>query len=265
MCRRSKGGNMKLNHLVLAGIMTIVAAPTFAAKNIETKIVGGVEASHGEFPYIVSLQSGSHFCGGSLIAKNWVLTAGHCVRGINVRNIVVGLHERSNTANAEILTPARIIPHPEYNTRTLENDFALIQLSEDSRFTPVALVDSEINLDGSEVMATTAGWGTMREGSGSLPNALQKVDVPLVGAEACAERYGKKLYPETMLCAGYPQGGKDACQGDSGGPLIVKDNANNHYLAGVVSWGQGCARAKYYGIYSKVSSAISWINKTVNQ
>ena len=243
----------------------ITAAPTFAAKSIETKIVGGVEASHGEFPYIVSLQSGSHFCGGSLIAKNWVLTAGHCVRGINVRNLVIGLHDRSNTVNAEILTPARIIPHPGYNTRTLENDFALIQLSADSRYTPVQIVTSEIEIPatGEQIMSTTAGWGTLREGSGSLPTNLQKVDVPLVNSVVCAEKYGNKLYPGTMLCAGYPEGGKDACQGDSGGPLIVKDADNNHFLAGVVSWGQGCARAKYYGIYSKVSSAAKWIAETI--
>lgn len=255
---------MKLNHLVLAAFMTISAAPAFAANDIETKIVGGVEASIGEFPYIVSLQAGSHFCGGSLIAKNWVLTAGHCVRGISVKTLVVGLHDRRQTVNAELITPARIIPHPNYNPRTLENDFALIQLSENSRYEPIQLVGGEIDIprDGRQITATTAGWGTLREGGGASLT-LQKVDVPLVDSVTCAEKYRSRLYPETMLCAGLPEGGKDACQGDSGGPLIVK-NGNTHILAGVVSWGDGCARAKYYGIYSKVSSALNWIARTIN-
>ena len=89
---------------------------------------------------------------------------------------------------------------------------------------------------------------------------LQKVNVPLVSKAACNDKaaYGGDI-TDTMLCAGYKSGGKDSCQGDSGGPLVVTDANGETVLAGVVSWGEGCARANKYGIYSKVSSAISWI------
>lgn len=251
---------MKMNHLVIAGLM-MMSAPVFAKSGpVEGKIVGGVEASIGEFPYIVSLQSSSHFCGGSLIKKNWVLTAAHCVRGGTVKKVVIGLHDRSNAVNAESIAPKRIIAHPGYNTRTMENDFALIELSQDSSYTPVALNPSEITLpeDGSQIMTTVAGWGTTREGSYSLPTLLQKVSVPLVSTEACNKSYKNEI-KDSMICAGYESGGKDSCQGDSGGPLVAQDQNNQTYLVGVVSWGQGCARANYYGVYAKVSSAYNWI------
>ncbi|UXR66234.1 serine protease [Bdellovibrio bacteriovorus] len=251
---------MKMNHLVIAGLM-MMSAPVFAKSGpVEGKIVGGVEASIGEFPYIVSLQSSSHFCGGSLIKKNWVLTAAHCVRGGTVKKVVIGLHDRTNAVNAESIAPKRIIAHPGYNTRTMENDFALIELSQDSSYTPVALNPSEITLpeDGSQIMTTVAGWGTTREGSYSLPTLLQKVSVPLVSTEACNKSYKNEI-KDSMICAGYESGGKDSCQGDSGGPLVAQDENNQTYLVGVVSWGQGCARANYYGVYAKVSSAYSWI------
>ena len=257
---------IKLSFAWIASL-TFAAVTSMASANFDgQKIVGGVEATPGEFPFIVSLQEGSfgHFCGGSLIAKNWVLTAAHCVRGGTIDRVVIGLHDKSDTSHAETFTALRAFTHPLYDDATQDYDYALVQLSGNSKYKPVAVNGSEIAIDDMHpISAITAGWGTTSEGSYALPDKLQKVSVNLVSQQTCNVGYTGKI-TERMICAGYAEGGKDSCQGDSGGPLLVAGLNGQAVLAGVVSWGYGCARPKLYGVYSKVNVAFDWIKQNIS-
>lgn len=223
------------------------------------KIVGGVEADKGEFPFIVSLRSSwyGHYCAGSLIAKNWVLTAAHCVDGITPDSVMIGLYDQNDVSGAEGIKPIKIIKHPKWDSANLNYDYALIQLAENSSYPLISLNKDEIE---GKVMMTTAGWGTTSEG-GSLSKILLKVDVPFVNQTKCSQAYPNQI-TENMICAGFDEGGKDSCQGDSGGPLVI-GRGSNMVLAGVLSWGEGCARPGKPGVYSNVSKALNWIGETV--
>ncbi len=251
--------NVELNRLKKADVAAVqTAAPAVLQQTGVEKIVGGVEAIKGEFPFIVSLQGsyGGHFCGGSLIKKDWVLTAAHCVPG-GIKTVYVGLFDQSQLAGAEKFAVDKVIQHPDYNKKPQDFDYALVLLKGASKAAPVALNTAEIagNTD-----LITAGWGYTEE-NGTIPNVLRKVTVPSVTADACSAAYPGSI-TDQMICAGLAGGGKDSCQGDSGGPLII-DNAGKKTLAGVVSWGEGCARPDKYGVYSKVSAGLAWIKSVV--
>lgn len=240
--------------------LATVSIATAQASDFNAKIVGGEEAVRGEYPFIVSLQSRSgHFCGGALIRKDWVMTAHHCVEGGAPNTIVIGMHDRRNTAGTESFRPAQVISHPKANTDTMTYDFALIRLDGESKYEPIQLQREEIT---AAVDFITAGWGATRQGGG-LAQLLQKVTVPYVTDEMCmaSGAYPGKI-DASMICAGFEGGGKDSCQGDSGGPLLMGTGADRR-LVGVVSWGEGCARPKKYGVYGKIAAAMEWVDTIV--
>jgi trypsin len=248
----------------LFSLLFMISSSMAFSKPIQGLIVGGEEAQRGEFPFIVSLQSGSHFCGGSLISDEWVLTAAHCVGGSGFK-VVVGLHDLKVSEGSQTFRTTRVIPHPQYNRSTMDYDYALIKLNGKATFKPVSINETEISVPNSDstIDSVTAGWGYVKEGSWRLSDLLQKVTVPLVSTEECNNSYNGEI-TERMLCAGLKEGGKDSCQGDSGGPLLVHDYVRDQpVLAGVVSWGIGCARPEKYGVYSKVNAVTEWIQNTI--
>ncbi|KAL6703508.1 hypothetical protein ACN47E_009606 [Coniothyrium glycines] len=231
------------------------AAPMPQEDTNSVQIVGGVAASAGEFPFIVSLQSGgSHFCGGSLINGNTVVTAAHCTVGQSVSSLTVRAGSLNRSSGGTVVRVSSIRPHPSYSAGTYNNDIAVWKLAT-SIPTSSTIGYATLAASGSDpadgTVATTAGWGTTTSGGSSLPAALRKVDVPIIGRTQCRADYGTSRVTDAMICAGYDAGGRDSCQGDSGGPIV---NTSTRTLLGVVSWGDGCAAAGAPGVYARVGN-----------
>ncbi|XP_071512845.1 trypsin-1-like [Panulirus ornatus] len=232
--------------------------------NRATRIVGGQETEVNEYPWQIGLVTSSYnlICGGSIISKDWVLTAAHCVDGSNVAFVLIGDHDftsGSDTSTARLAAVEQVISHPRYNSRTMDNDIALLKLRDSLEFSrEVAPVCLPPDLDNQYVgvTATVTGWGATSEGS-SLSPQLQEVDVPVLSNAVCSSSYSS--ITSNMVCAGFSEGGKDSCQGDSGGPMVYMDT-NNYVQIGVVSFGRGCARPGYPGVYARVTEYMGWIS-----
>lgn len=234
------------------------------------KIVGGVNAAKGAWPWMVSLHwFNRHVCGGTLIGRDWILTAAHCVYGKNVHvanwRALFGLTAQSESNAPEVQSRLirRIVIHPWYNRRTKRADIAMMQLQEPVNFSdhvqPVCL--PEPGLDPAPgTVCTISGWGRLQSG-GSLPDVLQEALVPLVPLSQCQEQLPQYNITELMMCAGREEGGVDTCQGDSGGPLMLQRSGHWTQI-GVTSFGVGCGNPLSPGVYARVSAFTSWIAQT---
>lgn len=257
---------MKMIFLILATV-TMTSA-TAALPVMKPTIVGGIEVDPKttDTSFVVSIGGG---CAGSIIDAKWILTAAHCQPLF--KSAVTGGSNSLRGAERVRLTVLKSYVHPKYGGSS--NDVALLELatpidfSVNKKLSAITLADSNLETSGGledGTMTTAFGWGLTRE-NGSQPTLMRQVDLPLVSRErANAVGAYNGQVDETMIAAGYDQGGKDSCQGDSGGPLITNENGVKT-LVGVVSWGEGCARAKKYGIYSNVAYAHEWIKSVMNK
>ncbi len=232
-------------------------------------IVGGTATQITTVPWQVSLQDaqGNHFCGGSIVSATWIVTASHCLSGgaPPPARIVAGVSRLSQSASGQIKAVKRVIVFPGYTDPTTGKDGALVELT-----TPLTLdgvnvkairpitARSPAALTAPGVMTTVSGWGATVEGGTTLPDQLLSVQLPILALAQANTAYNMTL-TQDQLAAGVAAGGKDSCQGDSGGPLIVM-NGTEPMLAGIVSWGSGCARANTPGLYARMSSFAAWMD-----
>ncbi|WP_432072427.1 S1 family peptidase [Streptomyces wuyuanensis] len=234
-----------------AVVLAAVSLQPSSASAAAPPVVGGTRAAQGEFPFMVRLSMG---CGGSLLTQQIVLTAAHCVgasgnnTGITATAGVVDLRSSS----AIKVRSTKVLRAPGYNGDG--KDWALIKLARPIDLPTLKIAETTAYNDGT---FTVAGWGAAREG-GAQQRYLLKAQVPFVSDASCRQSYPNLIAGEE-ICAGFPQGGVDTCQGDSGGPMFRRDNAGAWIQVGIVSWGQGCARPNYPGVYTEVSTFASAI------
>uniref|UniRef100_A0A4X2M693 trypsin n=1 Tax=Vombatus ursinus TaxID=29139 RepID=A0A4X2M693_VOMUR len=226
-------------------ILSFIGAAV-ASSSDDDKIVGGETCLESSVPFQASLNAGYHFCGGSLINEQWVVSAAHCYQSrIQVR---LGEHNIEATdGNEQFIQSEKVIRHPRFSSWTLDNDILLIKLK-----TPAILNDyvNTISLPSACAPAGTecliSGWGNTVSPGANYPDLLQCLVAPILSEADCKASYPGEI-TDNMVCVGFLEGGKDSCQGDSGGPV-----ACNGELQGIVSWGYGCAQKNRPGVYTKV-------------
>ncbi len=247
-------------------ILTVVATWAVLASvaaSPSSAVVGGSDAAPGEFPSVAEITFGVFGCTGTLIDSTHVLSAGHCgsATGALVGSPIawptplIDVRIGSNkTGEGEQVPVSSVAISPDYLGLSDRNDLSILTLSRPSVHAPTPVAGAgERSIWNPGVLATIAGWGDTT-GNSDFSDTLQKAQVPITTDAYCADAYGENdgltggFDAETMVCAGYPEGGVDTCQGDSGGPLFASGR-----VVGVTSWGNGCAEAGFPGVYARVA------------
>ncbi|XP_073434713.1 chymotrypsin B-like [Dendrobates tinctorius] len=228
------------------------------------RIVNGEESVPGSWPWQVSLQdnTGWHYCGGSLINSNWVVTAAHCSFALTDR-VVLGEHDRSSSAEAiQSLAVSNVFTHPNWDSNTINNDISLLKLATPvvigNTVSPVCLANpGEVYDDGR--LCVTSGWGKTKWFAFSTPSKLQQTALPVLSNEQCKTYWGSNI-SDVMVCAG--AAGSSSCMGDSGGPLVCQRNGA-WTLIGIVSWGSSTCSTSTPGVYARVTELRSWADQII--
>jgi len=246
---------------------------------MKQRIISGIETDENALPWMVSLQdkAGSWYCGGSIITSSWIITAAHCVIAKSIVDnpkdifIKVGDHDlkEQHETNSKTFLVSEVHPHEDYHDESINNDIALLKLKNSIKFQifqgtvgPICLPKTPMKYYGEKVKV--AGWGLTETGQAST--VLKQVEVTLLWMKRCRNdfKYDNTWITNKMMCG--MGKGVDSCQGDSGGPIIFFNITRQRYeQVGVVSWGIGCGKAQYPGVYTKLSHFLVWILKLVRK
>ena len=242
-----------------AAAAALLSAPT--AEAAPQPIVGGTTTTTSAYPFMMMITDASQnqFCGGTLVSATKVVTAAHCMVGETTSSVrVVGGRTYRNGTNGTVSRVSDIWVHADYTDATEGNDVAVLTLSTSMPYTTASYVDSsDTGVYAAGTTARIVGWGTTSS-NGSSSNQLRTATVPTVSNSSCASSYGSDFIASDMVCAGYTSGGVDTCQGDSGGPLLI-----GGVLAGITSWGEGCAQAGYPGVYTRLTTFSDEVTEQV--
>ncbi|GAA0542177.1 serine protease [Paractinoplanes ferrugineus] len=250
---------------LLAGAIAVglaaIAGVAYAggARRPIREVVGGVPAPEGKFPWVVRLSMG---CGGALTAPRVVLTAGHCVDGTGDTEkieVVAGAVDLKSP-KAQSAHSVRVYRAPGFRDETRGDDWAVIRLDHPLNLPVLPLSGTDADKGEFVVM----GWGQTREDSLKQEQRLHYATVPTVSDDECAKEYkraGVRLVADESICAGTKT--VDTCQGDSGGPMVGRDAHGGWVQIGIVSWGLGCARDGYPGVYTQIATFRDEIRKAV--
>ncbi|SDQ44858.1 Trypsin [Actinopolyspora saharensis] len=244
--------------LLVSGAQHAAVAAASGTEHAGTRarVVGGQATRVGEAPWVAALtdRSGGQFCGGTLVAADKVVTAAHCTmtpggespRSVRDLSVVLGRKDL-RTGAGQSVEVERVWRHPRYEHFTSGFDVAVLTLSRKVATRPVEMVGAaEETPYAPGTTGSVYGWGRTGESEPASP-VLRSVRVPVMANSRCARAY-ESFDSGGMFCAGYSEGGKDACAGDSGGPFIVRGR-----LVGVVSYGNGCARSGFPGVYTRLA------------
>jgi len=246
------------------------------------RIINGTKALFASWPWQISLRQWNRFkgsylhkCGAALLSEEWAITAAHCVHREDHTKIllILGEHDIYNDREPFAMEGRKlkqIKVHPKFNPQSFENDLALLKLISPVKYQanilPACVPRDDQHLEGQEAWVT--GWGKMKR-EGPLASVLQELEVPILSNRVCERMYRKSGHPQYIphifICAGYGEGGRDSCGGDSGGPLSVQRADGRFDIAGVVSWGIGCAEKNQPGVMARVSQYRDWILETIGE
>jgi secreted trypsin-like serine protease len=265
---------------VRATLGALIAALVLAAP--AQAVVGGKPVPDGQFGYVANVRiMGAFGCTGTLIAPQWVMTAGHCgsatgslTQGIvpspvawpaGAYSVILGTANADGSGGEEHAV-TDVVVEPDYLvTNGGGSDVTLMKLDEPAKVAPMRIAAlGERSSWSPGKLVTIAGFGSTKADGSDMPGKMQYAQVPVTTDADCAKAYSDGFDATTMFCAGYPQGGTDTCNGDSGGPLLAPV-ASGFRLAGATSFGEGCAEAGKPGVYARVAEGPirEWLRSVV--